>query len=111
MTLAIGIIGAIAILLMLFLAGWMLGQAGKGSGGGRNGKSWRGAEQQPADSNFWGDVEWLECIDGKTRPTKSGLFPLAPGLPGRVGTLRGAGNAITPQVAARFIRAYQDYCR
>jgi len=34
------------------------------------------------------------------------LFPLAHGLPGRVGLLRGAGNAIVPQVAAEFIKAY-----
>ena len=33
------------------------------------------------------------------------LFPLADGVPGRVGILRGAGNAIHPQVAAEFIRA------
>jgi DNA (cytosine-5)-methyltransferase 1 len=30
---------------------------------------------------------------------------LAHGLPGRVGLLRGAGNAIVPEVAAEFIRA------
>ena len=33
------------------------------------------------------------------------LFPLAPGLPNRVGALRGAGNSIIPQVAAEFIKA------
>jgi DNA (cytosine-5)-methyltransferase 1 len=33
------------------------------------------------------------------------LFPLADGLPNRVGALRGAGNAIVPQVAAEFIKA------
>ncbi|MDY6910774.1 MAG: DNA cytosine methyltransferase [Chloroflexota bacterium] len=32
-------------------------------------------------------------------------FPLSPGVPGRVGLLRGAGNAIHPQVAAEFIKA------
>lgn len=33
-------------------------------------------------------------------------FPLAARIPGRVGLLRGAGNAIVPQVAAAFVRAY-----
>jgi len=36
---------------------------------------------------------------------ESSLFPLDDGLPGRVGLLRGAGNAIVPQVAAEFIGA------
>lgn len=36
------------------------------------------------------------------------LFPLADGLPNRVGVLRGAGNAIIPQVAAEFIRAFME---
>jgi hypothetical protein len=34
--------------------------------------------------------------------------PLAVGIPGRTGLLRGAGNAIVPPVAAEFIRAYQE---
>jgi DNA (cytosine-5)-methyltransferase 1 len=33
---------------------------------------------------------------------------LAHGVPNRVGTLRGAGNAIVPQVAAEFIGAYLE---
>lgn len=33
------------------------------------------------------------------------LFPLADGFSNRVGELRGAGNAIVPQVAAEFIKA------
>jgi len=75
----------------------------------------------------WSDIEWIECTDGKARPTQPGLFPLVDGLPGggvavgraaayapakaaghifsRVGVLRGAGNAIVPQVAAVFVMA------
>lgn len=34
------------------------------------------------------------------------LWPLAPSEPGRVGLLRGAGNAILPHVAAMFVRAF-----
>lgn len=53
----------------------------------------------------WSDCDWLPCQDGVFRPVEPGTFPLAHGVPGRVGTLRGYGNAIVPQVAAAFIRA------
>ncbi len=65
----------------------------------------------------WQDIEWLQCADGKQRPTKPGLFPLVDGSAfrmdsgspfagrSRVKMLRGAGNAIVPQVAAAFIKA------
>ncbi len=53
-------------------------------------------------------VEWIPCRDGKWRPTQPGLFPLAHGVPNRVGTLRGAGNAIVPQVAAEVVKAYLE---
>jgi len=56
--------------------------------------------------NPWADLVWLPCRDGKARPTQPGILPLAHGIPNRVGTLRGAGNAIVPQVAAAFIEAY-----
>ena len=55
----------------------------------------------------WSDCDWLLCTDGKARPVEPGTFPLAHGIPGRVGRLRAYGNAIIPQVAARFIEAYQ----
>ena len=56
----------------------------------------------------WSDLEWLQCSDGKARPTKPGLFPLAHGVQARVGKLRAAGNAIVPQVAAEFIGAFLE---
>ena len=56
----------------------------------------------------WRNPEWLPCSDGKARPTQPGLFPLAHGVPGRVGKLRAAGNAIVPQVAAHFVRSFMD---
>jgi len=62
----------------------------------------------PHGENFWSSCTWLPCRDGKARPTKPGIFPLAHGVPGRVGQLRAAGNAIVPQVAAEFIRAFMD---
>lgn len=73
----------------------------------------------------WSDLGWIWCRDGKYRPAQPGLFPLAHGVSGRVavvragegaeeetrwvsrtGALRGAGNAIVPQVAAEFIGVY-----
>lgn len=57
------------------------------------------------EAGAWDDVEWLECADGKRRPTQSGLRPLAHGVSGRVGKLRAYGNSIVPQAAVAFIRA------
>lgn len=56
--------------------------------------------------SFWSDADWLGCRDGKFRPVEPGTFPLANGIPARVGRLRGYGNAIVPQVAAEFIKAF-----
>lgn len=58
-------------------------------------------------SGFWRDADWLFCTDGKWRPTEPGIQPLAHGVPGRVGLLRGAGNAIVPELAAEFIQAFE----
>jgi len=55
--------------------------------------------------NPWHGCEFIPCTDGKARPIEPGTFPLAHGIPGRVGLLRGYGNAIVPQVAAEFVRA------
>ncbi len=35
-------------------------------------------------------------------------FPLCGTVPGRVGLLKGAGNAIVPQLAAEFINAFME---
>ncbi len=53
-------------------------------------------------------ADWIDCQDGKARPVEPGTFPLAHGIPARVGRLRGYGNAIVPQVAAEFIGAFLD---
>jgi DNA (cytosine-5)-methyltransferase 1 len=58
----------------------------------------------------WSGIKWIECSDGKARPIKPGLEPLAHGLSGRVQQLRAYGNAIVPQVAAEFIKAFME-CR
>lgn len=57
---------------------------------------------------FWGNADWLHCRDGKWRSVEPGTFPLAHGVSGRVGQLRGYGNAIVPQVAQRFIEAFME---
>ena len=44
----------------------------------------------------------------KARRIESGTFPLAHGVSGRVGLLRGYGNAIVPELAEIFVRAYLE---
>ena len=63
--------------------------------------------------NFWDKSEIVYCRDGKYRPapTEPALFPLANGIPNRVGILRGAGNAIVPQAAAEIVKAYMEIGR
>jgi DNA (cytosine-5)-methyltransferase 1 len=66
-------------------------------------------DQRPRPVNGqWRDADWLHCRDGKWRPVEPGTFPLAHGLPARVGRLRGYGNAICPQAGAEVIRAFME---
>ena len=53
----------------------------------------------------------IKCRDGQSRPipTEPEIFPLADGIPNRVGLLRGAGNAIVPQVATEIIKSFMEY--
>jgi DNA (cytosine-5)-methyltransferase 1 len=57
---------------------------------------------------FWRDADWLLCRDGKWRPVEPGTFPLAHGVPCRVGRLRAYGNAIVAPLAAEFVAAWLD---
>jgi DNA (cytosine-5)-methyltransferase 1 len=59
-------------------------------------------------SPSWSRFEFAPCRDGKTRRFEPESFPLAYGLPGRVGRLRGYGNAIAPPLAAEFIAAIME---
>lgn len=64
----------------------------------------------PGERSAWAASVVIECGDGKRRriPFEPALQPLAPGLSGRVGLLRGSGNAIVPPLAAEFIRAFLE---
>jgi DNA (cytosine-5)-methyltransferase 1 len=66
----------------------------------------RSERRDRADQRSAWASELVDCRDGKRRPVEPGTFPLAHGVPHRVGLLRGYGNAIVPQVAAAFIEAY-----
>ena len=69
-----------------------------------------GRPSESGDLRHWEDSRPIYCRDGKYRPIphEPALFPLANGIPNRVGTLRGAGNAIVPQVAAEVIGAFME---
>ena len=82
-----------------------------GDGGNGDQPGWLDPQQDgPAVStggaNFWGDFDVVHHRDGKTRRVEPGVCPLAHGVPDRVGKLRAYGNAIVPQVAAKFVQAF-----
>lgn len=91
-------------------------RASAGGLGDANDQRKRSAGQHPARArnpcgageNHWSDSRFIRCRDNKYRrvPVEPALFPLAHGVPGRVGLLRGSGNAIVPQVAAEFVKAF-----
>jgi DNA (cytosine-5)-methyltransferase 1 len=60
------------------------------------------------DAGYWSRFDVLPFGDGKSRRVEPGTFPLAHGVPGRVGRISAYGNAIVPQVAAEFIRAFLE---
>jgi DNA (cytosine-5)-methyltransferase 1 len=91
--------------------------AGGGAGAERleyaasNGRGERRAEsgrRSIASGCGWSDFDIIPCRDGKARRIESGTFPLAHGIPHRVGLLRGYGNAIIAELAAQFIQASEE---
>jgi len=70
-----------------------------------------GIQRERSRTNAWSNSVLIPCADGKARRIEPGLEPLAHGVPGRVGLLRGYGNAIVPAVAAEFVMAYEEACR
>lgn len=65
-------------------------------------------------NNGWGEFDIAWCNDPRdntrivARRIEPGTFPLADGVPARVGKIRAYGNAIVPQVAAEFIKAFME---
>jgi DNA (cytosine-5)-methyltransferase 1 len=57
---------------------------------------------------FWDSFSLIPCLDNKYRRIEPGTFPLAHGVPNRMGKLRAYGNSIVPQLAAEFIKAYME---
>ena len=93
---------------------------------GRDGAAHDGDADRPGPTNgLWRNADWLGCRDGKWRPVEPGTFPLVAGLAkgvvrggdtgqpvdaqrsseGRVGRLRGYGNAICSSQAQGFVEA------
>lgn len=58
--------------------------------------------------NAWDDYDVITFPNGRKRRIESGIMPLADGVSKRVGQIRGYGNAIVPQVAAKFIQAFMQ---
>lgn len=113
------------------------GHAGDGDDGDEPRRDGADAAGHAAEAGGvdWSDSRIIVCRDGKARriPTQPSLFPLAHGVSGRVAVvrpgvegepavqaegdvryvsrvaaLRGAGNAIVPEAAAEFIRAFVE---
>jgi DNA (cytosine-5)-methyltransferase 1 len=83
--------------------------AGGDLGGLADANGGMGRVERPSPTNgHWRDADWLFCRDGKWRPVEPGTFPLAHGVPARVGRLRGYGNAIVPQAAALFVTSFLE---
>jgi DNA (cytosine-5)-methyltransferase 1 len=80
------------------------GGLGNPNGAGRQGRRLRFVSDAGQRTPWATGAVGLKCADGKTRRIKPEIFPLAARLPGDLGLIRGAGNAINPWVAAKFIQ-------
>ena len=87
------------------------GHAGDAPGRGKPGRDETETERPVTASTAspWDGCQFAPCADGKARPVKPGILPVAHGVPGRVGLIKGYGNAIVPQVAAAFIEGVMSY--
>lgn len=64
--------------------------------------------QREVKQSPWAGSVALRGRDGKVRFTEPGSFPLANGVPGRVGRIRAYGNALNIEAATQFIRAHME---
>ena len=76
---------------------------------GRQASGHSGPASEAGCAQWNGPTIIVDCTDGPRRiAAEPALFPVAARIPGDVGRLRGAGNAIVPQVAATFIAAAME---
>ena len=69
----------------------------------------QGAKRYGAQaSRPWGNYDIMHFTDGKARRIEPGLVPLDHRIPARMVRLRGYGNAIVPQLAQEFVKAYMS---
>jgi hypothetical protein len=100
--------------------------ANASNNGGRGDQPQRQSEGRAI--GWWDSTSWHTGADQKQRRIQSGLIALANGIPARlgygspsqqrmaaksaranrVGRLKGYGNAIVPQLAAEFIKAFLE---
>lgn len=66
------------------------------------------ATRAPGVAGFWSAYDVLHLTDGTKRRIEPGTFPLAHGVSARVGKIRAYGNAVVPELAAEFVRAYME---
>ncbi len=103
---------------------------GSGAGAGAEAEATGRTAERGDVRTPWSDFRYILCTDGKARRTGARVFPLAHGLPrgvgqggawrkglvrsasrARIGMLKGSGNAIVPELAAVFIKAFMEVNR
>ncbi len=65
----------------------------------------QGCQNRPWQGEPWGNSAWIQCPDGKQRLVEPSIRLLVDGFQHRKPILHALGNAIVPQVAAKFIEA------
>ncbi len=74
---------------------------------GRQGRGVQSGDER-GQRTPWSASHAVWCADGRYRRVEPGICPLAHGVPARAPKLRAYGNAIVPQVAAVFIKAFME---